>query len=218
MSNELRTRFTNHLTVLRRSPKTKDAYLRAVTGLANYYQCPPDQLNNDQIQEYLRYIIEERKLAWSSCNVIVCGLVCFYRSFLKWHESRFTIPPRPRTKQLPMIMSVDEVRSLINAVTNLKHHALLKTVYCAGLRVSEVVRLKTHHIESDPSRMLIRVEQGKGKKDRYTVLTSDCLETLRHYWHSYHPGQWLFPGGNPKQPISISSAQRMYSSAKKKSA
>jgi site-specific recombinase XerD len=218
MSSKLRTRFTDHLTVLRKAPKTKEAYLRAVSGLAGYYRCPPDRLTNEQIQEYLRHLIEERKLSWSSCNVVLSGLVCFYRGFLKWNETRLTIPPRPRIRQLPMILTVDEVRTLINSPTSLKHHALLKTVYCAGLRVSEVVNLKPRHIESDPSRMLIRVEQGKGQKDRYTVLTSDCLETLRAYWRAFHPGQWLFPGAKPGRPMSISAAQRIYEAAKKKPA
>lgn len=218
MSCTLRTRFTNHLTVLRKAPKTKDAYLHAVSGLAAYYRRPPDQLTNNQIQEYLRYLIEEKKLAWSTCNVVFSGLVCFYRGFLGWNETRISIPPRPRIKKLPMILTVDEVRDLLGATPNLKHQALLKTVYCAGLRVSEVVRLKLHHIESDPTRMLIRVEQGKGQKDRYTVLTFDCLETLRHYWRAYRPKQWLFPGGKPDQPLSISAAQRVYGDAKKKSA
>lgn len=218
MSSKLRTRFADHLTVLRKAPKTKEAYLRAVSGLAGYFRCSPDRLTNEQIQEYLRYLIEERKLSWSSCNVVLSGLVCFYRGFLKWNETRFTIPPRPRIRQLPMILTVDEVRILINSSTNLKHHSLLKTVYCAGLRVSEVVNLKPRHIESDPSRMLIRVEQGKGQKDRYTVLTSDCLETLRAYWRAFHPGQWLFPGARPDRPMSISAAQRIYEAAKKKPA
>lgn len=216
MSNDLRSRFTNHLTVLRLSPKTKESYLRAVKGLANYYNCPPDQLNDLQIQEYLRHIIEDRKLAWNTCNVVVCGLVCFYRSFLKWNESRFTIPPRPRSKKLPTILSVEEVRTLLNAADNLKHQAILKTVYCGGLRVSEVVALKPHHIESDPRRMLIRVNQGKGLKDRYTVLTNDCLETLREYWRKFHPEQWLFPGAIPGRPISISTAQKIFTITKKK--
>jgi site-specific recombinase XerD len=218
MSSKLRTRFTNHLTLLRKAPKTKCAYLHAVSDLAAYYRRPPDQLTNDQIQDYLRYLIEDKKLAWSSCNVAFSGLVCFYRGFLGWNETRLSIPPRPRIRQLPLILTVDEVRSLLGATPNLKHHALLKTVYCAGLRVGEVVRLKLHHIESDPSRMLIRVEQGKGQKDRYTVLTTDCLEILRQYWRSYRPEQWLFPGGNPSHPLSISAAQRVYGDAKKKPA
>jgi site-specific recombinase XerD len=195
---------------------TKEAYLRSVTTLAAYYQCPPDQLVNDQIQEYLRHIIEDRKLAWNTCNVVLCGLVCFYRSFLKWDESRLSIPPRTKSNHLPIILSVDEVRTLLNAAINLKHHALLKTVYCAGLRVSEVVNLKPEHIESDPSRMLIRVEQGKGKKDRYTVLTTDCLETLREYWREFKPEQWIFPGAIPGQPISKSTAQKIFTNTKKK--
>ena len=218
MSSKLRVRFTNHLTVLRKAPKTKEAYLRAVGGLADYHRCPPDRLSNEQIQEYLRYLIEDRKLSWSSCNVAFSGLVCFYRGFLGWPETRFSIPPRPRIRQLPKILSVAEVREIIKAAPNLKHQALLKTVYCAGLRVGEVVRLKPQHIESDPSRMLIRVEHGKGHKDRYTVLTTDCLETLRDYWLAYRPGQWLFPGAKASRPMSISAAQRIYEDAKKKPA
>jgi integrase/recombinase XerD len=216
MSSELRTRFTNFLTVSRKARKTKKAYLHAVSSLSAFYRCSPDRLTNDQIQEYLRYLIEDRKLAWSTCNVVFSGLMCFYRNFLKWDETRFNIPPRPRIKKLPMILTVDEVRKLIDAADNLKHHALLKTVYCAGLRVSEVVCLEPRHLESDPSRMLIRVEQGKGKKDRYTVLTADCLETLRHYWRVYQPGKWLFPGKNPANWICVNTAQRIYHRAKKK--
>ena len=216
MSSKLRTRFTNFLTVSRKARKTKDAYLRAVSGLAGYFGCPPDRLTNEQIQEYLRHLIEDRKLAWSSCNVAFSGLMCFYSGFLKWDETRFSIPPRPRIKKLPMILTIDEVRRLIDAASNLKHHALLKTVYCAGLRVSEVVCLKPCHLESHPSRMLIRVEQGKGQKDRYTVLTPDCLETLRHYWRVYKPSKWLFPGRNPANWMSVGTAQRIYYNAKKK--
>lgn len=218
MSSQLRVRFTDHLTVLRKAQKTKDAYLRAVRGLADYYRCSPDRLGNEQIQEYLRYLIEDRKLAWSSCNVVFSGLLCFYRGFLGWPETRFSLPPRPRIKQLPKILSVAEVKKIIDAASNLKHRALLKTVYCAGLRVSEVVRLKPQHIESDPSRMLIRVERGKGQKDRYTVLTPDCLETLRGYWRVFRPGQWLFPGAKQGRFMSISAAQRIYERAKKKPA
>ena len=115
-----------------------------------------------------------------------------------------------------MILNIEEVGRLINAPSNLKHKALLKTVYSAGLRVGEAVRLKPHHIESDPSRMMIRVEQGKGKKDRYTVLSQKLLVDLRTYWYKYRPEKWLFPG--PKKEIHLSEAavQRTYYLAKKK--
>jgi integrase len=108
------------------------------------------------------------------------------------------------------------VQRLFSAVVNLKHRVLLKTAYSAGLRVSELVRLQAKHIESDPSRMLIRVEQGKGKKDRYTTLSSDLLTELRTYWCKYHPEKWLFPGQKPGTHLTESTAQRAYYLAKKK--
>jgi integrase len=104
------------------------------------------------------------------------------------------------------------------ATDNLKHRLLLETVYSAGLRVGELVRLKPHHIEGDPDRMLIRVEQGKGKKDRYTILSKKLLEDLRTYWREYRPGKWLFAGQNPQRHLTEASAQKAFYLAKKKPA
>ena len=115
-----------------------------------------------------------------------------------------------------MILSIEEVQCLLSSVTNLKHHALLLAVYSAGLRVGEVVRLKSHHIESDPTRMLIRVEDGKGRKDRYTVLSQKLLEVLGKYWKEYRPKEWLFFGNDLHKPMPESTAQRIYYNAKKK--
>lgn len=216
MSSKLREEFTNHLILQRYSPKTQQAYIDAVYGLARYHMKSPDKLSNDEIQEYLMHLIEDKKLAWSSCNVVFSGLNCFFKNIVKWDETRFFIPRRPRIKRIPMILSVEEVDRLLNALPNLKHKALLKTVYSAGLRVGEVVRLKPHHIESDPSRMMIRVEQGKGRKDRYTVLSRELLLTLREYWQKVKPKEWLFPGRNHSEPMPPETAQRIYHNAKRK--
>jgi len=220
MASELRNRFNEFLILHRKAPKTRKAYLWAVSALAAYYRRSPDRLDAGEIQGYLRYLIEEKKLAWSTCNVALSALVCFYRDFLKRDEIWLSIPRRTRERRLPTILSVEEVRRLLAAVAdNPKRHALLMTAYCAGLRVSEVVRLKPGDIESSPSRMLIRVEQGKGKKDRYTILTSDCLATLRNYYKSCRPtGAWLFPGREAGHWLSISTAQKIYDAAKKKPA
>ena len=113
---------------------------------------------------------------------------------------------------------MEEVKRLFAATTNLKHLVLLKTVYSAGLRISEVARLQPHHIESDPSRMTIRVEQGKGKKDRYTILSKHLLVDLKAYWRKYRPGTWLFPGQKPKNHLSKSAAHMIYCNTKKKPA
>ena len=140
---------------------------------------------------------------------------CFYTQVLKWDETRFHIPRRSRQKKRPRVLSVQETSRLLGVVTNPKHRALLMTVYGAGLRVSEVVRLKPHHIESD--RMLIRVEQAKGRVDRYTILQDRLLEELRIYWRLYSPGrEWLFPGRDRSQPLSRATAQIIYNKARDK--
>jgi len=218
MSTELRTQFLNYMTLQRFSRYTKKNYVTAVKGLAEFFNQSPDTLTNDQIQEYLRHLLEDRDLSWGTCNNYFSGILCFYRNICKWDETQFNIPPRPRIKKLPTVFSMEEVKRLFAATTNLKHLVLLKTVYSAGLRLGEVVRLQPHHIESDPSRMTIRVEQGKGKKDRYTILSKHLLVDLRTYWRKYRPGTWLFPGQKPENHLSKSAAHMIYCNTKKKPA
>lgn len=212
MSTLLRKQFNDHMILRGFSPKTKDAYIGAVASLAKYYCLSPDKLHNDQVQAYLLHLINDRKLAWSSVNVAFSGLRCFYTQVLKWDETRFHIPSRPRQKKLPKLLSVEQVRDLLKAASTIKHRALLMTVYGGGLRVSEVVRLKPHNIESD--RMMIRVEQGKGKKDRYTILPQSLLDQLKAYWKACHPHSWLFFGRDKDKPMPIATAQGIYNSAK----
>ena len=215
MSSELRTKFLNYMTLHRFSPYTKKNYILVMNALSKFYNQPPDTLTKEQIEKYLLYLIEEKKLKWASVNNHLCGMSCFYKNILKWDETRFTIPPRPRIKTLPTVLSEEEVKRLFDAASNLKRRVFLKTVYSAGLRLSEAIRLKPIHIESDPSRMMLRVEQGKGKKDRYTVLSRNLLPELRAYWRKYQPREWLFPGNNQKH-IGPTTAHKYYKQAKKK--
>ncbi|MCP3887825.1 MAG: tyrosine-type recombinase/integrase [Desulfobulbaceae bacterium] len=113
---------------------------------------------------------------------------------------------------------MEEVRRLLSNIDNLKHRVILKTIYSAGLRVGEAIRLKPEHIESDPSRMVIRVEQGKGRKDRYTTLSEKLLDELREYWVEYSPEYWLFPGQKEKKHICSASVSQILYDAKKKQA
>ena len=213
MATKFHLRFTEYLTLQRVAPSTKESYLRAVAGLADYYSSrQPELLTNEQIQDYLLYNIQEKKLAWSSCNVLFCGLKKYYQNFLGRTITEFTIPPRTRSKKLPMLLNRKEISRILETTNNLKHRALLATVYSSGLRVSEVVKLRPEHIES--SRMMIRVEEGKGNKGRYTVLSKYCLRLLREYWREYQPGEWLFFGQNKKAHMSIATAQRAYYQAK----
>ena len=212
MASELRTRFEQHLILSRLSPKTREAYVRTVVGLAKYYKQSPDKLNNEQIQQYLFYLLEHRKLKWSSCNVAFSALYCFYSKFLNWPKTKFSIPPRPRSRKLPQILTQKQVSALIDGCRRQRDRMLLMLAYGSGLRVSEVVKLRPEHIETD--RMLVRVEQGKGRKDRYTLLSKKALEELHRYLKKYGPNQWLFYGYHKQHHMSVSAAQRIYQRAK----
>lgn len=214
MTSHNRLSFADFLTLQRLSPKTEESYFRAVKEVGAYHNQSPATLSNEQIQDYLIYNIQEKKLAWSSCNVLFCGLKKFYQEYLGRSNSEFSIPPRTRSKKIPMLLSRQEVWQLLEAPTSLKHRALLAMVYSSGLRVSEVVRIRPEHIES--AQMMVRVEQGKGRKDRYTVLSKKCLEILREYWRAYQPGGWLFFGRDKNMPMPINTAQRIFYNAKKK--
>lgn len=208
MASELRKKFENYLILNRLAQKTQEAYLDAVTGLAKHYNQSPEHLTDEQIQQYLVYLIRHRKLSWSSCNVNFSGLHCFYKRFLSRPQTEFSIPPRPRQKKLPEILSRQEVLKLFDAAGDVCHRALLMITYGSGLRVSETVHLKPHHIESD--RMLVRVEQAKGRKDRYTLLSHKALDALRLYWKAQRPEKWLFYGRDKAHPMHVTTAQKIY--------
>ncbi len=215
MATELRQRFRDYMTLRNLAPKTHEAYINSVAQLAKYYNRSPDKLSNDEIQKYLLHLIRERKLAWSSVNVQFSAFRCFYKKVLKWDETKFHIPRRPRSKQLPVVMPLEDVLKIIDSTSNLKHRTILMTTYTAGLRVSEVVKLEPKHIES--KRMLIRVDQGKGRKDRYTILSQKALDTLKSYWLCYRPEKWLFFGNDKGKAISNATAQKVYYRAKEAS-
>ena len=163
MSSELRAQFISRMKLHGLSENTRRCYVTSVKALATYYRKSPETLTDEQIQAYFQYLVEERKLTLGSCHRALTGLIFFYRHVCRREvKDRFGLPPFRREKNLPVVLSIEEDTRLLSCAKNLKHLVLLKTVYSVGLRVSEAVRLKPHHIESDPSRMLIRVEQGKG--------------------------------------------------------
>ncbi len=210
---ELRRKFEKYLIFRRYARTTNLAYINAIKSLAGHYQQSPDRLTDKQVQGYLQHLLEERHLSWSTCNVRFSGIKSFYTNVLK-RKIDLSIPPRPRQKKIPMALSRDEVDQILSACDNLKHQTLLLAVYSAGFRVSEVVRLEPVHIER--SRKMIRIEQGKGRKDRYTVLSDILLKKLELYWRAYQPDRWMFFGNTKSKPIPIESAQKIYYAAKKK--
>jgi len=209
----LRKEMIKQLELARLSKSTQDAYVRSVEGLVRHYARRPDRLSVEQIRSYLHYLLVERRLAWSSCNVAACGLLFFYTKVLGRGSLRLYLPPRTRKKKQPEVLSRGEVRRLFEATTNPKHRALLMTTYGGGLRVSEVVRLKLADIDSE--RMAIRVVQGKGCKDRRTILSPRLLAQLRAYWKIDRPPMWLFPGSDVDKAMARGTAQKFYYGAKK---
>jgi len=210
----LRTRMLEEMRLRNFAPTTQKAYLYAVTKLAQYYKRPPDQLDKEQIRSYLLHLITERKLSPNTMTMLISGLRFFYNETLGWDETKLFIPPRRKSSLLPEVLSPNEVVRLIEATRGLKQRVLLMTAYSAGLRVSELVNLKLADVSSE--RMMIRVEQGKGKKDRYTILSKNLLLELRWYWKRYRPCVWLFPNRTKNAPLSECQAWRIYDQAKKR--
>ena len=203
----LRAQMIHDMQLQRLAPKTQKAYGTAVAGLAKFYECSPDRLSPEQIRTYLHHLLVERRLAWSSCHQATAGLKFFYTQPLGWDALHLHLPPRTGRSQLPQLLSIEELQRLFTHARNPRHRVLLMTTYAAGLRVSEVVRLQLTDIESE--RGLIRVEQGKGRKDRSTLLSTRLLTELRAYWRLYRPAPWLFTGLDPHAPMPIGTAQKI---------
>ena len=210
---ELRERRPHDLVVRGLSPRTHEAYLAAVQGLAQHYHQRPDTLSTQHVEGYIRHLIEQRHLAPNSVRIAVCGLRFFYTVTLK--RAAFALPLPKGVKKLPEVLSREEVARLLTSTTTLRERALLMTTYGGGLRVSEVVRLRVSDI--DAQRGMLRVEQGKGRKDRYTLLGPRLLTELRHYWQVYRPVQpWLFPQRHKAAPMDPTAAQKLYYAAKRR--
>ncbi len=207
----LRRKMIRELEVQRKRPNTVNSYVTAVADLGMYYRKSPHKISRDEIRSYLHYLLTDRKLADSTCNVKIAAIGFFYREVLGQSNFRLKVPSK-RPGKLPEPLSRQEVTRLLTAAKNQKHRVLLMTVYSTGLRVSELVHLKPIHIHSE--RMLVRVEQGKGNKDRYTLLSERLLKELRSYWRAYQPGDWLFPRRDRSGPMPRGTAQKIFYSVK----
>lgn len=211
----LRQRMIKDLTVRGLAENTQKSYLHAVSALARYYHRSPDQINANEIQEYLIYLHEQRNLSWTSCNAYRHALRFFYRITLQQSDAHFYLPGAKQPSKLPQILNDEELVRLFTVCTNPKHRALLMTAYAAGLRASELCQLKVTDIDS--TRMCLRVEQGKGDKDRYVPLSPRLLDQLREYWRRSRPAtQWLFTGHPKDRPLKRSGPAWIYKTAKQK--
>jgi site-specific recombinase XerD len=208
----LRQQLIQELVLRGCSPRTQEAYVSAVYQLAKYYRRPPDQLSDQEIKNYLFHLAVTKKLSASSRNQATSALRFFYAHVLQRPVDHLVrVLPRPRQEMhRPRVFAIAELERLFTVgCTHPRHRAFLMTVYGAGLRLSEACHLKAEHIDS--ARQQIRVVQGKGKKDRYTLLSPVLLQELRHYWTWCRPKQWLFPASrDPQQPMIDATAQRIF--------
>jgi len=202
----LRQRVTEDMQIRNLSPCTQATYLQQITQFACYFGKSPDLLGLEDIRTYLIYLTNERKLAPSSIHIAVGALRFLYKVTLKreWtFEEALPLPKKPQ--KLPIVLSPEEVLHFLPRVKDLKHRVILTTCYAAGLRISESVRLQAPCIDS--KRMVIRVVQGKGRKDRYVMLSPKLLVILRNYYKAERPNEWLFPGAQAGQPITRSAVE-----------
>ena len=193
------------------APKTRSVYLSWVRRLVQFCRVAPDRLTADQVRAFLLYLTQERKLSFSTFNQALNAVRFFFIMVLKrpleLEGLRYQRPPR----RLPVVMNDDEVRRLLEGARSLRDRALLETGYATGMRVSEVTRLLLTDIDSQ--RMMIRVEQGKGRKDRYVMLSPSLLSTLREYWRESKSRGFLFPGKEGKA-LCVSAAQKAFDKAR----
>jgi integrase/recombinase XerD len=189
----LRQRMIEDMRIRNFTVQTQTSYVQYVSQFARHFRRSPERLGPEEIRAYQLYLATERKLSASSLFVAVAALRFLYKVTLKrdW-PIEIVIPTPKQQRRLPVMLSREEVRQLLDAVAIHKHRVILTTCYAAGLRISEAVRLTVDVIDSQ--RMTLRVEQGKGRQDRYVMLSPTLLETLREWWRAERPKHWLFPG------------------------
>jgi site-specific recombinase XerD len=207
----LREKFIRELVIRGIASRTQETYIAAVHGLAKHYRQPPDQLTDEQLKEYVFYLARERELSPATLNLTVYALRSFYQLVLQrpMSQLRLCLPPVKQAVHRPQVFSVGEMEKMLTVgCLHPKHRAFLMTVYGGGLRLNEACHLKPAHIDS--ARMLIRIEEGKGRKDRYTLLSPRLLQELRSYWRVVRPGPWLFFGRERALPLPEGTGQAIF--------
>jgi site-specific recombinase XerD len=212
----LRRRMVDDMRMRKFAPRTQSGYLRAVRQFARFLERSPDTATVEDLRNYQLYLVDHGTSP-VSLNGAISALKFFFDVTLGQPELMARMQPVRVPRKLPVILSPDEVRRLIAAAGNLKHQTALSVAYGAGLRVSEVVALKVSDIDSQ--RMTLRIEQGKGRRDRYTMLSPVLLERLRLWWRvaraqgTMLDGGWLFPGMDPVDPLSTRQLNRVVHAA-----
>lgn len=200
LASPLRQRMLDDMAVRGMSPGTQHKYVAFCARFAAFFRRSPEHLGPEHIRTFQVYLVRDRKVAWSTLNGAVCALRFLYGITLGKDWAITHIPHPKLGRKLPEVLSLEEVAQFLMPIQNIKHRAMLVTAYAVGLRLSEVASLRVADIDS--KRMVIRVQQGKGRKDRYVMLPPDLLTLLRDYWKAVRPsGPWLFPGASPDQHL-----------------
>ena len=202
----LRQRMLQDMGIRNLALNTQLAYVQQISAFARHFDCSPEALGPEQVRTYQVHLIEERKLAAGSLSVVAAALRFLYKITLRraWNDDDIPCPKRPL--KLPIVLSPEQVVRFLACVASTKHRAILTTIYATGLRVSEAVALRPADIDS--SRMVLRVDQGKGRKDRYVMLSPRLLKVLRDYWRIERPKPWLFPGDGADHHISKNAVEQ----------
>lgn len=193
----LRTRFLQDMQLRGFSPETQRVYLSAVRGLAKHFGKSPDLISEEELRQYFLHLTLERHCARSTVTSILCAIKFFFQRTLERNWSAFNLMRPPKGKTLPVVLSRQEVKEILNCVPHPVYRACLMTIYSCGLRLSEGLSLQVKDIDS--SRLLLHVH-GKGNKDRYVPLPQKTLEQLRQLWRTHRNAQWLFPAITPGAP------------------
>lgn len=210
---KLRKKMIREMELRNLAYRTQKKYLEAVTALAKYYNTSPDRITYEMVEDYLIYLKTVKSLSPSTIRGYLDRLKFFYNSVLK-NDPPLMLPYKSRRKKLPVVLSREDVERLINAPTNLKHRLMLMATYAGGLRASETLQLKVKNIDS--KRMLIRIENAKGGKDRYTLLSKRLLLELRAYYKQNPLGTYLFPSClDVEKPLVYESIRFMFEKARK---
>ena len=209
----LRERMIEDMTIRNLAQATQQSYLYAVAKFSRYFHCSPDRLGPEEVRAYQLHLADQH-FSWTHINQVACALRFFYGITLGQKEAFERIVSGREPSKLPTVLSPEEVGLFLDAVPGLRNRMALMTAYAAGLRVGEVTRLKVTAIDS--RRMLIHVENGKGGRERYAMLSSRLLVLLRDYWRRGKPGVWLFPGQEPGEPVSVGALQSACRSARRR--
>ena len=214
----LRQRMIDDMTLRKLSPQTQGAYIRAVKNFTRFLGQSPDAASAEDLRRYQLHLVDQG-ISSGNLNATLTGLKFFFETTLERPEAMAKMSHVHEPRKLPLVLGLEEVTRLLQSAGSLKYQAALGVAYGAGLRASEVVHLSVTDIDSE--RRVIHVEQGKGQRDRYAMLSPTLLELLRAWWrhaHAHHqilPGGWLFPGQNPVNPLSTRQLNRAFHRARK---